>query len=45
MPWCSRENRLGTAKMRAGLSKKVRKAGDPCAFADDVEEIAEFRCG
>ena len=34
-----------TGKMRAGVSQKIGKAGDPRAFADDVEEIAEFRRG
>jgi hypothetical protein len=28
--------------MRAGLGQKVGKAGDPRAFADDVEEITVF---
>jgi hypothetical protein len=37
-----RENRLRTAKMGAGLSEKVGKAGDPRALADDVEEITVF---
>ena len=37
-----RENRLRTAKMRAGLGQKIGKAGDPRAFANDVEEITMF---
>ena len=42
MHWCSREIRLRTAKMRAGLGQKIGKAGDARAVADDVEEIAVF---
>ena len=37
-----RENRLRTAKVRAGLGQKVGKAGDARAFANDVEEITVF---
>ena len=43
--WRIGENRLRTAKMCSGLGQKIGKAGDPRAFADDVEEIAEFRRG
>ena len=32
--------------MRAGFGEKIGEACDPCAFANDVEEIAVFAgCG